>query len=159
MAAAGESRSSLLLTAAVNGYAPAIVQQRHFAMIRPVVLAAAALLVTSHAFSAEDRVLRQESPEGFWDFDTASVVVVDDTVRKSQMSLKLKRPLQDQSTGKIYDLIVFQYEHDCKTNKMRVLDTLSSYHGEPVKASRASDDWHPADESAVHKYACSVAQK
>ena len=128
-------------------------------MIRPVAFTAAALLVASHALAADDYVLRQESPEGLWDFDTASVVVVNPTVRKSQMSLKLKRPLLDQPTGKVYDRIVFQYEHDCKANKMRVVDTLSYYQGEPVKATPAKDDWHPAEESAAHKYACSVAQQ
>ena len=128
-------------------------------MMRPLVLAAAAFLVTSQTLAAEDYVLRQESPEGMWDFDTASVVVVDATVRKSEMSLKLKRPLQDQPTGNVYDRIVFRYEHDCKANKMRVVDTLSYFQGEPVKTTPAKDDWHPAEESAVHKHVCSVTRK
>jgi hypothetical protein len=87
------------------------------------------------------------------------VVVVDAASRKSQTSLKLKRPLQDQPSGKVYDRIVFEYEHDCKANRMRVVDTHSSYQGEPVKTTRVNDEWHPAEESPVHKYACSVSQK
>ena len=128
-------------------------------MMRPLVLAAAAFLAASQALAADDYILRQESPEGMWDFDTASVVVVDATVRKSRMSLKLKRPLQDQPTGKIYDRIVFHYEHDCKANRMRVVDTLSYYQGVPVKTTPPKADWHPAEDSAAHKYACSVVQK
>jgi hypothetical protein len=128
-------------------------------MTRPALFAAAAFLVASQAFAADDYIMRQESPEGLWDFDTASVVVVDATLRKSQMSLKLKRPLQDQPTGKVYDRIVFHYEHDCKANKMRVVNTLSSYQGAPVNTAHVKDDWQSAEESTVHKYACSVAQK
>ena len=128
-------------------------------MMRPIWLAAAALCFTQSAFSAENYVLRHESPEGYWDFDMASIVVVNDTLRRSEISLKLKRPLQDQPTGKVYDRIVFQYEHDCKANKMRVLDSLSYLEGEPVKTTRAGDEWHPAGESAAQKYACELVAK
>lgn len=72
-------------------------------MKRPKLIAALAFVVIPQALAAESVVLRQESPEGMWDFDTASIVVVSDSLRTSQMTLKLKRPFQDQSTGKVYD--------------------------------------------------------
>jgi hypothetical protein len=128
-------------------------------MMRPILLAAAALCFAQSAFSAENYVLRLESPEGYWDFDMASIVVVDDTLRRSEMSLKLKRPLLDQPTGNVYDRVVFQYEHDCKAKRMRVVDSLSYLRGEPVKTARAGEDWHPAGESAAQKYACELAAK
>ena len=124
--------------------------------MRPLFLAAAALCFAHSAFSAENYVLRQESPEGYWDFDMASIVVVSDTLRRSQISLKLKRPLQDQPTGKVYDRVVFHYEHDCKANKIRVVDSASYLEGEPVKTAPAADDWHAAGDSTAQKYACEV---
>jgi hypothetical protein len=128
-------------------------------MMRPIWLAAAALCFTPSAFPAENYVLRHESPEGYWDFDMASIVVVNDTLRRSEISLTLKRPLQDKLSGKVYDRIVFHYEHDCRAKKMRVLDSRSYLEGEPVKTTGAGDDWHPAEESAAQKYACEVVAK
>jgi hypothetical protein len=128
-------------------------------MMRPIWLAAAALCFAQSALSAENQVLRYESPEGDWDFDMASIVVVSDTLRRSQMSLKLKKPLQDQPTGNVYDRVVFHYEHDCKEKRIRVVDSLSYLKGEPVKTRRAKDEWHPAGESAAQKYACEVVAK
>ncbi|HZN26983.1 MAG TPA: surface-adhesin E family protein [Burkholderiales bacterium] len=128
-------------------------------MMRPTFLAAAALFVAQNALAAENVVLRYESPEGLWDFDMASVVIVNDSVRKSQISLKLKRPLQDQPTGTVYDRVVFHYEHDCKANRMRVVDSLSYLRGEPVKTSRANDDWHPAADSTAQQHACALVMK
>ena len=128
-------------------------------MKRPKLLAALAFVVIPQAFAAESVVLRQESPEGMWDFDTASIVVVSDSLRTSQMTLKLKRPFQDQSTGKVYDRVVFQYEHDCKQNKMRVVDSHAYFQGDPVKTTGAKDEWQPAQDSAVHKHACAVTRK
>ena len=127
--------------------------------MRPLVLAAAALCFAHSAFSAENYVLRQESPEGYWDFDMASIEVVNETVRRSQMTLKLKRPLQDQPTGKAYDRVVFHYEHDCRGNRIRIVDSASFLEGEPVKTTRAGDDWHPAGDSTAQKYACELVAK
>ena len=115
-------------------------------MKRPKLIAALAFVVIPQALAAESVVLRQESPEGMWDFDTASIVVVSDSLRTSQMTLKLKRPFQDQSTGNVYDRVVFQYEHDCKENKMRVVDSHAYFQGEAVKTTRAKDEWQPAQE-------------
>jgi hypothetical protein len=159
MAAARQSRLSVLLSGAVNGYPPATVQQRHSAMISPKLVALTALFVIRQALAAESVVLRQESAEGIWDFDTASIVVVSETLRKSRMTLKLKRPFQDQSTGNVYDRVVFQYEHDCKEKKMRIVSSLAYFQGEPVKTTGAKDEWQSAQDSAVHQYACSVPAK
>ena len=128
-------------------------------MKRPKLVAALAFVVIPQAFAAEGVVLRQDSPEGMWDFDTASIVVVSDSLRTSEMTLKLKRPFQDQSTGKVYDRVVFQYEHDCKQNKMRVVDSHAYFQGDPVKTTGAKDEWQPAQDSAVHKHACAVTRK
>jgi len=127
--------------------------------MRSVLLAVVALCFAQSAFAAESYVLRQESPEGYWDFDMASIQVVNDTLRRSQMTLKLKKPLQDQPTGKVYDRIVFNYEHDCKANTIRITDSASFLEREPVKATRAGDDWHPAGDSAAQKYACELVAK
>jgi hypothetical protein len=128
-------------------------------MMLPKLVAIAAFVVVPQALAAESVVLRQQSPEGVWDFDTASIVVVSETLRKSEMALKLKRPFRDQSSGKVYDRVVFQYEHDCKEKKMRVVSSLAYFQGEPVKTTDAKDEWQPAQDSAVQKYACSVATK
>jgi hypothetical protein len=128
-------------------------------MMLPKLVAIAGFVVLPQALAAESVVLRQQSPQGVWDFDTASIVVVSDTLRKSEMALKLKRPFRDQSTGKVYDRVVFQYEHDCKEKKMRVVSSLAYFQGEPVKTTDAKDEWQPAQDSAVHQYACSAAAK
>jgi hypothetical protein len=127
--------------------------------MRARVVAVVALCFAQSAFSAESYVLRQESPEGYWDFDMASIEVVDATLRRSQMTLRLKRPLQDQPTGKVYDRIVFQYEHDCKANTIRITDSASFLEREPVNTTRAGDDWHPAGDSTAQKYACELVAK
>lgn len=127
--------------------------------MRLTILGAALLVAAPHAFAADGYVFRHKSPEGTWDFDAASVVVVSESVRKSQMTLTLTKPLQDQPTGTQYDRVVFVYEHDCKKNQMRVLDTMAYLRGERVKMSQASDEWRPAGDSMAQQYACALVQK
>jgi hypothetical protein len=127
--------------------------------MRLTVIGAALLVVTHHALAADGYVFRHQAPEGTWDFDAASVVVLSDSIRRSQMSLTLAKPLQDQPTGSRYDRLVFVYEHDCSKNQMRVLETNAYLRGERVKMSRPSDEWRPAADSAAQKYACALVQK
>ena len=122
-------------------------------------LLALAVLLANNALAAEGYVFRHQLPEGSWDFDAASVIVLNDAVRKSEMTLNLTKPLQDQPTGRLYDRIVFVYEHDCKKNQMRVVDSTSYLRGEPVSMSRPSDAWRPAGESLAQQYACALVQK
>jgi hypothetical protein len=128
-------------------------------IMRTLFVSAAALLAASNALAADGYVLRHQSPEGTWDFDVASVVIVNGSVRRSQMTLTLTRPLQDQATGKVYDRVVFHYEHDCKADRMRVVDTVSSLKHETVNITRAGEAWQPAGDSVAQKYACSVVEK
>ena len=127
-------------------------------MIRRLLYGVAALLLAHPAAAADGDVLRQEFDGGSWDFDLASVVIVNDTFRTSRMSLTLARPLQDQS-GARYDHVEFLYEHDCKENRMRVAETLTYLAGERVEVSGASPDWRPAADSAAHKYACALVRR
>ena len=86
-------------------------------------------------------------------------MIVDETTRRSQMSLNLTNPLQDQPTGRQYDRLVFFYEHDCKRNRMRVTDTVPYLKGERVTMTPPSPEWRPADESVAQKYACALIDK
>src|SRR5215213_11061346 len=99
-------------------------------MMRLTLLGVAALLTANNALSAESYVLRHEYDGGSWDFDMGSIVIVNATIRKSQMVLNLTKPLQDQPTGTRYDRVVFTYEHDCKANRMRVMDHISYLAGQ-----------------------------
>jgi hypothetical protein len=128
-------------------------------IVRLTLFGAAALLVAQSALSADSYILRHQTPQGSWEFDLSSVVVVNESVRRSQITLNLPKPLQDQPTGSVYDRMVFHYEHDCKENKMRVMDALSYLRGELVKTTRPADDWQPAGDSAAQKYACAMVQK
>ena len=122
-------------------------------------LGVAAFLNANIALAADGYVLRHEFEGGWWDFDMASVVQVDDAIRKSQMTLSLSKPLQDQPTGSRYDKVVFTYEHDCKGNRLRVIDNVSYLTGERVNMSRASSHWRPAADSFAQKYACAMQKK
>jgi hypothetical protein len=119
----------------------------------------AAILAANNALSAESYVLRHKYDGGSWDFDMGSIVIVNDTIRKSQMTLNLTKPLQDQPTGTRYDRVVFMYEHDCKANRMRVMDNISYLAGVRVTISRAGSEWQPAGDSVAHKYACALIDK
>jgi hypothetical protein len=127
--------------------------------MRLTLLGAAALVIVHNALSAESYILKHDSPEGSWHFDIASIVIVNDSIRRSQMSLNLTRALQDQPTGNHYDQVIFTYEHDCKADRMRVIDTVPYLNGERVTTSRTSPEWRPAGESAAHKYACALLEK
>ena len=127
--------------------------------MRLKLVGAALLVAVPPAFAADGVVFRHQSREGTWDFDAASVVVVSESVRKSQMTLTLTKPLQDQPTGAQYDRVVFVYEHDCRKNQMRVLDTMAYLRGERVTMTRASDEWRPAGDSMAQQYACALVQK
>jgi hypothetical protein len=127
--------------------------------MRITLLGAAALFAAQNAVAAESYVFRHQSPEGSWDFDVGSVVVVNESVRRSHITLTLTRPLLDQPTGKVYDRVVFHYEHDCKANRMRVIDTRSSLKDETVNTSRPTEEWQPAGDSTAQKYACSLVDK
>lgn len=119
----------------------------------------AAVLNAAAALAADSYVLRNEFDGGYWDFDMASVVQIDDAIRKSQMTLSLNKPLQDQPSGAHYDKVVFTYEHDCKGNRLRVIDNVSYLTGERVDMSRASSQWRPATDSFAQKYACAMLKK
>src|SRR5687768_13453567 len=127
--------------------------------MRLMVFGVAAILTANNALSAESYVLRHEYDGGSWDFDMGSIVVVNDTIRKSQMTLNLTKPLQDQPTGTRYDRVVFIYEHDCKANRIRVIDNISYLAGARVTISRAGSEWQPAGDSVAQKYACALIDK
>jgi hypothetical protein len=128
-------------------------------MMRLFSFAATALLIAHNAIAADSYLLRHEFEGGSWDFDMASIAVVDDTLRTSRMTLNLTQPLQDQPTGNRYDRIVFLYEHDCKAQRMRVVDTLSYLRDERVEVKGASPEWRAAADSVAHKYACALVKK
>jgi hypothetical protein len=127
--------------------------------MRTILATAVALLVAHNALAAEAVIFRHQTPEGSWDFDAGSIVVVDESIRRSQMVLNLKKPLQDQPTGNQYDRVVFMYEHDCRKNQMRVTDTTAYLRGERVEMGRASNAWRAAGESVAQQYACALVQK
>jgi hypothetical protein len=136
-----------------------VIPQPETVQMRSLLFGAAALLIVHNALSAESYVLKHDSPEGSWHFDIASIVIVNDSIRRSQMSLYLTSPLQDQPTGNHYDQVIFTYEHDCKADRMRVIDTVPFLQGKRVTMGRASHEWRPAAESAAHKYACALVQQ
>ena len=128
--------------------------------MRLMLFGAAILLSANNAlFAAESYMLRHEFDGGWWDFDIVSIAVVSDTLRKSEMSLHLIKPLQDQESGEFYDKVIFSYEHDCKAHRLRVVDNIAFRTGKPVKMARASSLWQPAVDSFAHKYACSLVSK
>jgi hypothetical protein len=127
--------------------------------MRLMFFGAAMMLIANNALSAESYVLRHEFEGGWWDFDIVSIAVVNDTLRKSEMSLTLIKPLQDQESGEFYDKVIFSYEHDCKAHRLRVVDNVAFRIGKPVKMTRASSLWQPAVDSFAHKYACSLVRK
>src|SRR5215207_8602323 len=116
-------------------------------MMRLMFFGAAMMLIANNALSAESYVLRHEFEGGWWDFDIVSIAVVNDTLRKSEMSLTLIKPLQDQESGEFYDRVIFSYEHDCKAHRLRVVDNVAFRIGKPVKMTRASSLWQPAVDS------------
>jgi hypothetical protein len=128
-------------------------------MMRLMLFGVTIMLAANNVLSAESHVLRHEFDGGWWDFDFGSIVIVNDTLRKSEMSLNLTKPLQDQETGEFYDKVVFSYEHDCKADRLRVVDNVSFRTGKQVKMARASSLWQPAVESFAQKYTCSLVKK
>jgi hypothetical protein len=127
-------------------------------MMRFIVSGATALVIAQSAGAAESYLLKHEFEGGSWDFDMASIAIIDDTKRTSRMSLNLDQPFQDQPTGNRYDRVVFMYEHDCKANRIRVVDTVSYLGGERVTVGATSAEWRPAVDSVAQKYACALAR-
>ena len=127
--------------------------------MRLMLFGVAAILTANNALAADSFVLRHAYDGGSWDFDMGSIVIVNDTLRKSQVTLNLTKPLQDQRTGSLYDRVIFTYEHDCKANRMRVTDNVPYLAGERVIMSRASSEWGPAGDSVAQKYTCALVEK
>ncbi len=119
----------------------------------------AAMCCANNVAGADSYVLVHKFNGGSWEFEMASLVIVNERIRKSQMSLNLAKPFQDQSTGAFYDRVTFAYEHDCQANRMRVLDNVAFLVGARVTMSRATADWQPAADSVLQQYACALVEK